>query len=82
MSLSRSHRQLLVEAQAQLQEATHVVQDILTGKAGLELFDIACDALNVAAVKLRFIQIELAAQEEKAINLEPEAAEDDTLPPD
>ncbi len=72
----------MVEAHAQLQEATQLVQDILTGRAGFELFEAACDALNVAAVKLRFIQLELSAQEE-ATNPETDLpAEDDTLPPD
>ena len=73
----------MVEAHAQLQEATQLVQDILTGRAGAELFEAACEALNVAAVKLRFIQLELAAQEEEAVNPETAiTAEDDTLPPD
>jgi hypothetical protein len=73
----------MVEAYAQLQEATQLVQDILTGRAGAELFEAACEALNVAAVKLRFIQLELAAQEEEAVNPETAiTAEDDTLPPD
>ncbi len=70
----------MVEAHAQLQEATQLVHDILTGRAGLELFDAACDALNVAAVKLRFIQLELA---ENPAEIETDiTAEDDTLPPD
>jgi hypothetical protein len=73
----------MVEAYAQLQEATQLVQDMLTGRAGAELFEAACEALNVAAVKLRFIQLELAAQEEEAVNPETAiTAEDDTLPPD
>ncbi|AEP11492.1 hypothetical protein [Chloracidobacterium thermophilum] len=73
----------MVEAHAQLQEATQLVQDMLTGRAGAELFEAACEALNVAAVKLRFIQLELAAQEEEAVNPETAiTAEDDTLPPD
>ncbi len=70
----------MVEAHAQLQEATQLVHDILTGQADFELFDAACDALNVAAVKLRFIQLELA---ENPVEMETDiAAEDDTLPPD
>ncbi|QUV82422.1 hypothetical protein J8C01_03595 [Chloracidobacterium sp. D] len=73
----------MVEAHAQLQEATQLVQDMLTGRAGAELFEAACEALNVAAVKLRFIQLELAAQEEEAVNPETAiTAEDDTLHPD
>ncbi|QUW00584.1 hypothetical protein J8C02_03560 [Chloracidobacterium sp. MS 40/45] len=73
----------MVEAHAQLQEATQLVHDILTGRAGFELFDVACDALNVAAVKLRFIQLELAAREGNPAEMETDlAAEDDTLPPD
>ncbi len=73
----------MVEAQAQLQEATQLVHDILTGRAGFELFEAACDALNVAAVKLRFIQLELSAQEEEAVTPETDVTdEDDTLPPD
>jgi hypothetical protein len=73
----------MVEAHAQLQEATQLVQDMLTGRAGAELFEAACEALNVAAVKPRFIQLELAAQEEEAVNPETAiTAEDDTLPPD
>lgn len=73
----------MAEAQAHLQEATQLVQDMLTGQAGLELFDVACDALNVAAVKLRFIQLELSAQEEAFPDAETNTGvEDDTLPPD
>jgi len=73
----------MVEAHAQLQEATQLVHDILTGRAGFELFEAACDALNVAAVKLRFIQLELAAREEDTANPAADIpTEDDTLPPD
>jgi|GEM_PF-2022244 hypothetical protein len=70
----------MVEAYAQLQEAMQLMQDMLAGQAGFELFDAACDALNVAAIKLRFIQLELADREENPPGLD--ITEDDTLPPD
>ncbi|OYT72167.1 MAG: hypothetical protein CFK52_05800 [Chloracidobacterium sp. CP2_5A] len=87
MNLSPERRQLMAEAQALLCEAERRLRDLLDGVGDLEAFEVACDALNVAAVKLRLIQIELSAQEETF----PEAAaqsgtaradDDDTLPPD
>lgn len=85
MSFSPQHRQLMVEAQAHLREAEQLLQAILAEQSGWEVFEVACDALNVAAVKLRFIQIEASARDEMAGEVEAETeakAEDDTLSPD
>ncbi len=88
MAFSAQHRRLMAEAQARLREAERLLRDLLDGPGDLEALEVACDALNVAAVKLRFVQIELSAQESAAV---PEAAtddrwagadDDDTLPPD
>ncbi len=80
------HRQLIAEAQGQLREAEQHLGALLSGQDNLATFEAACDALNVAAVKLRFVQIELSVQAvAETANLAVAAerdSTDDTLSPD
>ncbi|MCS7081242.1 MAG: hypothetical protein NZ585_14490 [Chloracidobacterium sp.] len=88
MTFSSEHRRLATEAHAHLREAERYLSAVLDGHGDQATFEAACDALNVAAVKLRFIQLELAANEEAAVqeattdNASTDRAEDDTLSPD